>query len=154
MIEKVSGTSWSEFMPQTIFGPAGMTDSGRMTNRFLPPRRARGYIRSAPRADVDFDAYFLAYSTLEDVYRYDTALLAGSRAWQRRPRPFKLSVRDRHQMHVETATGSGRDQTLVRPEGQWRLRAPGAGSKMPGRCVQGLERRSKRCLSDDQPCSS
>jgi CubicO group peptidase (beta-lactamase class C family) len=76
VIEKVSGKSWSDFMQQTIFGPAGMTNSGRMTNSLLP-QRARGYIGSDPGQDVDFDAYYMAYSTLEDVYRFDTALLAG-----------------------------------------------------------------------------
>jgi CubicO group peptidase (beta-lactamase class C family) len=77
IIEKVSGQSWSDFMQQTIFGPAGMTNSGLMTNSFLPPQRARGYIRSDPALNVDYDAYYMAYSTLEDVYRFDTALLAG-----------------------------------------------------------------------------
>jgi CubicO group peptidase (beta-lactamase class C family) len=64
-------------MQQTIFGPAGMTSSGRMTNALLPPQRARGYVGSDAGQEADYDAYYLAYSTLEDLYRYDTALLAG-----------------------------------------------------------------------------
>lgn len=77
VIEKVSGRSWSDFMQQTIFGPAGMSNSGRMTNKFLPPQRARGYVGTDPGQDANYDAYYMAYSTLEDLYKYDTALLAG-----------------------------------------------------------------------------
>src|SRR5947209_7830836 len=69
--------SWSDFMQQTIFGPAGMTNSGQMTNSFLPPQRARGFTRLGPAAELNYNAYYMAYSTLEDVYRFDMALLAG-----------------------------------------------------------------------------
>jgi CubicO group peptidase (beta-lactamase class C family) len=77
VIEKVSGLSWSDFMQQTLFGPAGMTNSGRMTNSLLPPQRARGYLGANPGQDANYDAYYMAYATLEDLYRFDTALLAG-----------------------------------------------------------------------------
>lgn len=77
VIQKVSGLSWSDFMQQTVFGPAGMTNSGRMTNSFLPPQRARGYAGTIAAPELNYNAYDMAYSTLEDVYRFDTALLAG-----------------------------------------------------------------------------
>jgi CubicO group peptidase (beta-lactamase class C family) len=77
IIEKVSGLSWAAFMQQTIFGPAGMTNSGRLTNTLLPPQRARGYTGSSAAAELNYSAYYMAYSTLEDVYRLDSALLAG-----------------------------------------------------------------------------
>lgn len=77
VIQNVSGMSWSAFMQQTIFGPAGMTNSGRMTNSFLPPQRARGYEGTSAAPELNYNAYDMAYSTLEDVYRFDTALLAG-----------------------------------------------------------------------------
>jgi CubicO group peptidase (beta-lactamase class C family) len=77
VIEKVSGLSWSDFMQQTIFGPAGMTTSGRMSDSLLPPQRARGYMGARPAPALNYNAVYLAYSTLEDVYRLDTALLAG-----------------------------------------------------------------------------
>jgi CubicO group peptidase (beta-lactamase class C family) len=77
VIEKVSGLSWSDFMQQTIFGPAGMTNSGQMTNTLLPPQRARGYVASTPGQEANYNAVYEPYSTLEDLYRFDTALLAG-----------------------------------------------------------------------------
>jgi CubicO group peptidase (beta-lactamase class C family) len=83
VIEKASGKSWSDFMQETIFGPAGMTDSGRMTNSLEPPQRARGYTRSGLGPKLNYDAIYMAYSTLEDVYRYTTALLAGKIVSQR-----------------------------------------------------------------------
>jgi CubicO group peptidase (beta-lactamase class C family) len=77
VIEKVSGKSWSDFMQQTIFGPAGMTSSGRMTNSRPPPQRARGYVGSDPGQEANYNSYYEGYSTLEDLYRFDMALLAG-----------------------------------------------------------------------------
>jgi CubicO group peptidase (beta-lactamase class C family) len=77
VIEKVSGKTWSDFMQQTIFDPAGMTNSGRMTSSLQPPQRARGYTRSGPAPELNYNAYYMAYSTLEAIYRFDTALLAG-----------------------------------------------------------------------------
>jgi CubicO group peptidase (beta-lactamase class C family) len=77
VIERASGKSWSDFMQQSIFGPAGMINSGRMTNSFQPPQRARGYARGGPGPELNYNAYYMAYSTLEDVHRFDSALLAG-----------------------------------------------------------------------------
>jgi CubicO group peptidase (beta-lactamase class C family) len=77
VIEKVSGESWADFMQQAIFGPAGMTNSGRMTNALLPPQRGQGYVGSDPGQKANYDAYYMAYSTLEDLYRFDTSLLSG-----------------------------------------------------------------------------
>ena len=77
VIEKVSGQSWSDFMQQTIFGPAGMSNSGRMTNSLLPLQRARGYNHNGPAPELNYNAYYMVYSTLDDMYRLDTALLAG-----------------------------------------------------------------------------
>lgn len=78
IIEKVSGLTWAKFMQRTIFQPAGMTNSGQMTNAFLPPRRASGTAPGGiPGSTFDYDGYFLAYSTPQDLYRYDKALLDG-----------------------------------------------------------------------------
>jgi CubicO group peptidase (beta-lactamase class C family) len=43
LIEKVSGRPYADFLAETLFRPAGMTDSRYCDQRALIPRRVRGY---------------------------------------------------------------------------------------------------------------
>jgi CubicO group peptidase (beta-lactamase class C family) len=77
IIEKVNGESWAAFLQRTIFGPAGMTHSGRVTHALVPPARAQDYSGDTPDDNAVFDDYFQAYGTAQDVYAYDNALFGG-----------------------------------------------------------------------------
>jgi CubicO group peptidase (beta-lactamase class C family) len=77
IFQKVSGTSWERFMRQEIFKPAGMKNSGRVTDALLPPARAQDYSGTEPDSDVVYNDYFQVYGTIRDVYAYDNALLGG-----------------------------------------------------------------------------
>jgi CubicO group peptidase (beta-lactamase class C family)/streptogramin lyase len=77
IFQKVSGKPWESFMRQEIFRPAGMKNSGRMTDALVPPARAEDYSGSAPDPDVVYNDYFQVYGTIRDVYAYDNALFEG-----------------------------------------------------------------------------
>jgi CubicO group peptidase (beta-lactamase class C family) len=77
IIEKVTGEPWATFLQRTIFGPAGMRHSGRMTDAFRPPARAQGYLGAFPDDSTVYNDYFFAYGTAPDVYAYDQALFGG-----------------------------------------------------------------------------
>jgi CubicO group peptidase (beta-lactamase class C family) len=77
IFEKLTGKSWEDVMRQEIFRPAGMKNSGRMTDALIPPARAQGYSGSSPESDVVYNDYFAVYGTLRDVYAYDNALFGG-----------------------------------------------------------------------------
>jgi CubicO group peptidase (beta-lactamase class C family) len=64
-------------MRELVFRPAGMSSSGRMTNALKPPRRGRLYHASSPTPELNYDAFYLAYSTGQDMIRFNHALLAG-----------------------------------------------------------------------------
>jgi YVTN family beta-propeller protein len=77
IFEKVTGTPWATVLRAALFGPAGMTHSGRMTDAMVPPVRASAYSGDQPNPGTRFNTYFSVYATLKDVYAYDDALFGG-----------------------------------------------------------------------------
>jgi CubicO group peptidase (beta-lactamase class C family)/streptogramin lyase len=75
--EKVTGKPWATFMRDTVFTPAGMKNSGQMTDSLIPPARAEDYSGGNPDPSTRYNTYFAVYSTLRDIYAYDQALFAG-----------------------------------------------------------------------------
>jgi YVTN family beta-propeller protein len=78
IFEKVTGEPWESVMQQLIFRPAGMRESGRVTNQLRPPAWAREYSGSNPgQGNVYQNDYFQIYSTAKDIDAYDAALFGG-----------------------------------------------------------------------------
>jgi CubicO group peptidase (beta-lactamase class C family) len=77
-IQKLTGKPWESAMQELVYGPAHMTNTGRMTNTLKPPRRGRLYRGGVPTPELNYDGFYLAYTTLEDVVRLNHALLAGT----------------------------------------------------------------------------
>ena len=91
VIEKLSGQSYSDYVGQWVFSPAGMTDSGFFAQDEVTPGRATGYTRhdgpggtGGPRRA---NLYTLparassaggAYSTARDLLKFATALENGT----------------------------------------------------------------------------
>ena len=81
LIEKVSGTTYAEFLQRNIFTPLGMADSGYDDAAKVLKERASGYevtngqIRNSDFIDISvaFSAGGI-YSTVEDMYRWSEAL--------------------------------------------------------------------------------
>ena len=81
IIERTSGQSYAEFLNQNIFQPLGMQSTGYDSNDPPVPAHAQGYLRPGVKP-VHFDmsevyAAGALYSTTEDLYLWDEALLAG-----------------------------------------------------------------------------
>jgi CubicO group peptidase (beta-lactamase class C family) len=84
VIEKVSGMSYEAFLKKEIFDPLGMKDTGYDHFETMLPLRASGYtrgpdgLRNAQYLDMmqPYSAGSL-YSTVEDLFKWDQALLAG-----------------------------------------------------------------------------
>ena len=84
VIERVSGTTYEQFVTDNIFTPLGMKDSGYDSNSAIIPRRAAGY---APSATGPVNAGFIhmsiphaagaLYSTTEDLLRWEQGLFGG-----------------------------------------------------------------------------
>jgi CubicO group peptidase (beta-lactamase class C family) len=83
ILERVTGKPYAALLRERIFMPAGMNDSGYDSTQPLLPRRAAGY-------DKQFDGSYVntryidmtqpyaggsLYSTVEDLYRWDQALV-------------------------------------------------------------------------------
>jgi CubicO group peptidase (beta-lactamase class C family) len=86
IIEKVTGQSYEDYLRAAIFEPLGMQGSGMDHYAPIVANRASGYDRdggagyvNAPPGDMAgaFSAGGL-YSTVEDLYRFDQALLTGA----------------------------------------------------------------------------
>jgi serine/threonine-protein kinase len=77
ILDKLTGKTWEGAMRQLVFGPAGMTDTGRMTNALRPPQRGRLYRAGVATRELNYDGFDLAYTTVADVIRLNHALLAG-----------------------------------------------------------------------------
>ena len=82
IIERVSGLSYESFLDVTLFKPLEMADSGYDRHSKVLPNRATGYREEdnvwtrAPYIDMGFPfAAGALYSTVEDLYRWDQALL-------------------------------------------------------------------------------
>ncbi len=81
IIEKASGMSYGEYVAKFIFNPLGMNNSGLDSTTTVIPQKAYGYSKDA--GGLKKGGYLdmsLAvgsgglYSTIEDLYRWDTAL--------------------------------------------------------------------------------
>jgi YVTN family beta-propeller protein len=77
IIQKVTGKPFAAAMRQLILGPAGMEQSGLISDQALPPTLARDYSGSQPKPREYYNDDFTIYSTANDIYRYDNALFAG-----------------------------------------------------------------------------
>lgn len=77
IIQRVTGKPWATFLRDSIWGPAGMAHTARLTGTLKPPKRAAAYSGSAPGNDSGWANYYQAYSTPLDVERYDQALFGG-----------------------------------------------------------------------------
>ena len=84
VIEKVSGMSYESFLKQAIFEPLGLKNTGYDHTETILPNRAAGYERVGEglknaeylHMSQPFSAGAL-YSTVEDLARWDRALLEG-----------------------------------------------------------------------------
>ena len=84
IIERASGVSYEKFLTDHIFEPLGMADSGYDHHKAILTDRATGYCQEegewnrAGYLDMGFPfAAGALYSTVEDLYRWDQALLKG-----------------------------------------------------------------------------
>lgn len=77
VLMKQTGMSWSGAMQTLVFGPAHMTDSGRVTTAMRPPQVVQGYSGGQPTEFGNFNNYPALYSSIADLERMDRALLAG-----------------------------------------------------------------------------
>jgi CubicO group peptidase (beta-lactamase class C family) len=78
IIQKVTGKSWAEAMQELVFGPAGMTNTGQMTNALRPPQVGRFYRAGQATPELNYDGTYFAYTSVEDMMRLNHALLAGT----------------------------------------------------------------------------
>jgi CubicO group peptidase (beta-lactamase class C family) len=85
VIEKVSGKSYGDYIAENILKPAGMTHTSVDRPSDLVPNRASGYrwdgetVINAPYSGTDLPGSAGAMrSTLDDMYRFDRALTAGT----------------------------------------------------------------------------
>lgn len=81
IIEKVTGKSYETALKERIFEPLGMTNTGYDTHAPLLQKRAAGYEKTPAgyvnAAYLDMSLPYAAgsmYSTVEDLYKWDTAL--------------------------------------------------------------------------------
>jgi CubicO group peptidase (beta-lactamase class C family)/streptogramin lyase len=75
--EKATGKTWAELLSSLIFTPAGMKNSGLMTDDLVPPARAEDYSGGNPDPSTRYNTYFALYATVRDVYAFDQALFSG-----------------------------------------------------------------------------
>ena len=84
LIEKISGSSYEDFLRENLFAPLGMNDSGYDSNSAIIPRRAAGYIYDSSGF---LNAAFIhmsipqgaggLYSTTGDLLKWNQALFGG-----------------------------------------------------------------------------
>ncbi len=81
IIERVSGEAYATFLQQNIFVPLKMNNTGYDTTYPALPQHATGYYADRSKPDpYDMSVLYAAgalYSTVEDLYLWDAALLAG-----------------------------------------------------------------------------
>jgi CubicO group peptidase (beta-lactamase class C family) len=79
IIEEVSGASYAQFLQENIFDPLQMSNTGYDTNNPQPPQHATGYLQPHVKpVYLDMSEFYAAgalYSTVEDLYRWDQALV-------------------------------------------------------------------------------
>lgn len=97
IVEAASGQNYFEYVQQHVFQPAGMTNTGSWELDTPVPNRAVGYTKRNPtsngeRRNVLFWQLFKgspaggAYSTVDDLLKFDRALRAGT--FFKNPRPI------------------------------------------------------------------
>jgi len=105
LIERLSGSSYPEFIRSRIFEPLGMTRSRYMWHDEIIPRRAAGYERIHSIGEGYNNARYISPtllsagggvgSTLDDLVRWDTALrehtLLGTATLERMWTPVRLA---------------------------------------------------------------
>jgi CubicO group peptidase (beta-lactamase class C family) len=85
LLERASGQSWIDYLERNIFGPIGMRSTGldrpgarqRATPYFRTKARTLGSAASFPPLSNP-DVVYGLMSTVDDMYRFDEALHAGS----------------------------------------------------------------------------
>jgi CubicO group peptidase (beta-lactamase class C family) len=84
VIEKVSGKTYEDYITENILKPAGMTHTAMDHSPALVQNRASGYrwdgevVVNAPPSGNDFSPAGGLISTVDDMYRFDRALKAGT----------------------------------------------------------------------------
>ncbi|TDW96223.1 serine hydrolase domain-containing protein [Dinghuibacter silviterrae] len=84
IIQKVTGMPYHLYMTDSVLKPAGLTHTGFATEQDVLPGRVEGYSRDKGYyQNADYQSMTLAYaagdlySTVEDLYRWNCALLEG-----------------------------------------------------------------------------
>jgi CubicO group peptidase (beta-lactamase class C family) len=84
ILETVSGKSYRQFLAERIFGPCGMEASTTTSQTELVPKLAQGYTRvqgkwakNHRRTDYGLVSHFGVVSSVEDLAKFDQALMAG-----------------------------------------------------------------------------
>jgi CubicO group peptidase (beta-lactamase class C family) len=114
LIERISGTSYEQFVRENIFVPLGMKDSGYDSNSAVISHRASGYTLNN---DTFENAGFIhmsvpqgagaLYSTSEDLLKWEQSLFGGkvlrAASLEKMTAPFKNNYA--FGLQVDTATG-------------------------------------------------
>lgn len=84
VLEKVSGTSYRQFLTERIFKPCGMESSTTTSQTEIVPNLAQGYTQSQGkwlknhrRTDYGLVSHFGVVSSVDDMAKFDQALMAG-----------------------------------------------------------------------------
>jgi CubicO group peptidase (beta-lactamase class C family) len=81
LVAGVSGLPYAAFLQRHIFTPLGLTNTGYDVNHPALPGHATGYATwTRPAAYIDMSVPYgngCLYSTVDDLYRWDQALLTG-----------------------------------------------------------------------------
>jgi CubicO group peptidase (beta-lactamase class C family) len=83
IVAKVTGKTWEAAMQNLVYQPAGMTETGLMTNALTPPRVGQLYRAGVPSPELNYNGDHLPYTTVDDLIRLNHALLAGKLISQR-----------------------------------------------------------------------
>lgn len=85
IVEKVSGSTYEDFLRTTFFEPLGMTNTGVYRNDAPPPDVAVGYEykRRSFKPSLDWDMSWTPgaaslYSTVEDLFRWNEGVFSGN----------------------------------------------------------------------------
>jgi CubicO group peptidase (beta-lactamase class C family) len=85
LIERLSGSTYAQFVSERIFQPLGMTETRRNSRTAIIPRRATGYVRDdGTLQNAPYTSMTWAYaeggivSTARDLSRWDMALTEGT----------------------------------------------------------------------------
>jgi CubicO group peptidase (beta-lactamase class C family) len=84
LLEKISGEKYEEYIRKYVLDPAGMADSGHDTHEAILKNRAAGYSRRQGDEWINSAYHDMTipigggdlYSTVEDLYKWDQALMS------------------------------------------------------------------------------